>query len=132
MQCFALAFRDIFQQLAQYNIGIKKITRVYDSLLWSLLYQFSICLPVIIVASIFAQEIIPVLVPIPEADRDAYYQYMLEEVANSATAGAWCNFLSLSYYIVIQMLQLESKLMLSAVLQLPMLAFGCGYMYFVF
>ena len=34
------------------------------------------------------------------------------------------------YYIIVQMLQLESKVLISALVQLPMLVFGCGYMYY--
>ena len=38
--------------------------------------------------------------------------------------------LPIPYYITITFMQLESKSLFSALIQLPMLVFGCGYLYY--
>ncbi|CAL6025547.1 Transmembrane_domain-containing protein [Hexamita inflata] len=130
MQSFILAFRDIFQQLASYNMGIKKITRVYETLHWTLVYQFVLCIPLLIIALFVSKYLVNAILPVANP-QDPFFLNVVSESQSAALAGAWCMFLPLPYYIVIQLLQLESKLLLSALLQLPMLAFGGGYMYYV-
>ena len=39
-------------------------------------------------------------------------------------------FLPIPYYITITFMQLESKSLFSALIQLPMLIFGCGYLFY--
>jgi len=88
-------------------------------------------LPLLIIAVFVSSYLISAILPIAEADRTPFFDYVVAEAKDAAVTGVWCMFLPLPYYIVIQMLQLESKLMLSALLQLPSLAFGLGYMYYI-
>ncbi|KAH0569845.1 Transmembrane domain-containing protein [Spironucleus salmonicida] len=130
LQSLHFAFRDVFAQLAGYNMGVKKVTRIYETFVWTVIYQYAITIPICLIAIYVSQFLAEGILPIPPEEKTPFFYYNIKQSVSAAMAGAWCMLLPIPYYLSIAFMQLESKSLMSALLQLPMLVFGCGYLYY--
>lgn len=75
----------MFEKLVTYNIGIKKITRIWEILKWTLIFHCSIGLPAFIVFASFADMLTTLLFPVTVPD--TLYQYSMDNIGTAPMLG---------------------------------------------
>lgn len=71
-------------------MGIKKITRVWESLKWTLIFQTIIAIPLIVIITIVGMYVIEMIFPVADDKRTSLYEQMVKESVSSAAEGGWC------------------------------------------
>lgn len=59
-------FKDVFQQLVSYNIGIKRISRIWDILKWTVIFDMCITVPILAVLAVVGPYFFPMFLPTAE------------------------------------------------------------------
>lgn len=94
---FNRIFTKVFSNLVVYNIGIKRISRIWEILKWTLVFDCSISIPFMIVIGFIGRFMYKLIFPI--LNETLVYKYSITETLDIPLFAALSQILKLPHYI---------------------------------